>query len=61
MSDCDRVASGVDEFCRSVGIGRTRFYADVKSGKIEIVKIGRKTLVPVAERVAYLQRMAKKH
>ncbi len=54
----DRVADTVTEFCAAVRIGRTRFYHDVKAGRIKIVKIGRKTLVPATERMAYLRRMS---
>ena len=53
-----RVTCTVAEFCESVAIGKTRFYAEVKAGRIKILKSGRKTLVPLSEREAYLQRLA---
>ena len=48
----------VAEFCQSLSIGKTHFYEEVKAGRINILKSGRKTLVPVSEREAYLQRLA---
>jgi len=48
----------VAEFCRSVSIGRTHFYAELKAGRINVVKSGRKTLVPASECAAYLNRLA---
>jgi len=53
-----RVTESVNEFCYAVGIGRTRFYLDLRSGNIKAVKVGRKRLVPITEREAYLRRMS---
>lgn len=52
------VACTVAEFCHSLSIGKTRFYAEVKAGRIKVLKSGRKTLVPIGEREAYLKRLA---
>jgi hypothetical protein len=52
-----KVAESVDEFCHSFGIGRTLFYAQVKAGAIRTVKVGKRTLVPIAERDAFLARI----
>ncbi len=52
-------AETVNEFCAAVRIGRSLFYKEVKRGRIKILKAGsRKTLVPISEREAYLQRLA---
>ena len=53
-----RVAESVKEFCESVGIGKTFFYAEVKAGRIKTLKAGRKTLVLVSEKLAYLEKLA---
>lgn len=53
-----RVADTVDEFCEAVRIGRALFYGEVKAGRINIRKAGRKTLVPRTEREAWLRRLA---
>lgn len=54
----DRASLSVDEFCATHGIGRTTFYAELKAGRIHVVKCGRRTLVPVAEKDAWLGRLA---
>ncbi len=36
----------VNDFCKAFGIGRTLFYQEVKAGKIQIVKVGARTLIP---------------
>lgn len=38
-------ARSVQEFCDAFRIGKTRFYNEVKSGDLAIIKIGRKTLI----------------
>ena len=58
IATSDRVADTVDEFCQAVRIGRTLFYGEVKAGRINIRKAGRKTLVPRTEREAWLRRLA---
>jgi len=52
-----KIAFTVEEFCTSVGIGRTKFYEEIKAGRIQAKKAGRKTLVPIAEAVAYVDRL----
>lgn len=60
VAGIDRIAETVNEFCAAVRIGRTLFYKEVHRGRIKILKAGRKTLVPIAEREAYLRRLAEK-
>lgn len=40
----------VDQFLQDMQIGRTLFYSLVKQGRIRVVKLGRRTLVPRSER-----------
>jgi excisionase family DNA binding protein len=54
----DRAAYTVAEFSAAHSIGRTTFYAELKAGRIRVVKCGRKTLVPKAENDAWLGRLA---
>lgn len=54
----DRVNWRVGDFCRAHGIGRTLFYNEVKLGEIKPIKIGNRTLVPVAEANAWQERKA---
>jgi hypothetical protein len=42
-------AVGVETAYRSIGIGRTAFYALVKTGAIRLIKIGKRSLVPCSE------------
>ena len=44
-----RLAFRVQPFCRSIGIGRTKFYELVRDGKIRTISIGGRRLVPAAE------------
>ena len=56
--DADRVCESVKEFYEAMGIGKSTFYKHLKAGKIKTVKIGRRTLVPLTERQAYLRLMS---
>ncbi len=42
-------AFSVGAFCAVYGIGRTKFYDEVRNGRLTPVKLGRKTLVPRGE------------
>ena len=53
-----RVNWRVDDFCRAHGIGRSLFYEEVKRGEIEIIKVGKRTLVPDSEAKAWQERKA---
>ena len=43
------LAYRVKEFCERVGICHSHFYKCVKLGKIRVVKVGGRTLVPASE------------
>ena len=45
----------ISEACRMTGIGRSKFYELVAEGKIEIVKVGAMTLVPVVSLEAFIE------
>mgnify|MGYP001765149278 CR=1 FL=1 len=45
----ERNAYSVDEFCHRVSISRASFYRLAKAGKIRLVRIGGRTVVPAAE------------
>lgn len=53
-----RAGISVDDFCASTSIGRTKFYEEVKAGRIRVVKSGRRTIVPAGECHAWLDRLA---
>ena len=53
----EKVAITVKEFLSQTSISNTKFYAEVKAGRIKIIKLGRKTLVPATEPTAWLKRL----
>ena len=55
----DRVNWRVNDFCKAHGIGRSLFYDEVKRGEIKLIKIGKRTLVPVSEAKAWQERKAR--
>jgi hypothetical protein len=55
---CTSVVAGMDrlptfltipQFLREFPVGRTRFYEDVRAGRIRVLKSGARTLVPASE------------
>jgi excisionase family DNA binding protein len=53
-----RAALTVAEFCAALSIGRTTFYEQVRAGRIRVLKVGTRTLVPTSEVDAFLQKLA---
>ncbi len=45
----DRFALPLNEFCRRVGISRSLAYRLAAAGDLRLVKLGTRTVVPVAE------------
>lgn len=43
----------VKDFCRAYGMGRTRLYGLIGQGKIEALKDGARTLIPVESAEAW--------
>lgn len=52
----EKLTVSIDEFCASVGIGRTKAYELVARGEFEVVKIGRRTLLSKRSVVAFIDR-----
>jgi excisionase family DNA binding protein len=50
-------AMSVRGFCESVGIGRTRFYQEVKTGRLRVRKVGRRTLITADDAEDWLSRL----
>ena len=48
-----RLLHPIPEACHLLGIGRTKFYAEAAAGRITIVKVGNKSLVPHRSIEAY--------
>ncbi len=51
----------VDEFAATIGVGRTTAYRLFKERKVRLVRIGRRTLIPIAEVDALLAALANEH
>ena len=49
------LAYSVTEACRVTSIGRTRLYALINEGRLEIRKIGKRTLIPAASLRALIE------
>jgi hypothetical protein len=48
-------AMTVDEFCRWACIGKTKAYAEAKSGRLTLRKIGAKTIILRSDAEAWLR------
>jgi excisionase family DNA binding protein len=53
-----RAALTVAAFCEALSIGRTTFYEQVRAGRIRVLKVGTRTLVPTSEVDAFLQKLS---
>ena len=54
MSKTEVIAVSVDEACNAISAGRTTFYSEVAAGNIKVKKIGRRTIVEMAELRRYI-------
>jgi len=50
-------ALSVKEYARRVGLGRTRIYAEIKLGRVRVLKSGRRTIIPTTEIEAFFERL----
>jgi hypothetical protein len=53
-STTEKVAMSVNEFLDWASIGRTKFYEELASGRLKIRKIGRKSIVTMADAIDWL-------
>ena len=44
--DVDKRAFSIDQFCSRYGVGRTTAYEEIKAKRLQVVKAGKRTLVP---------------
>jgi hypothetical protein len=54
LFSADRLAYPLREFCRLAGIGITTGYAQIRSGRLRVVRCGRRTLVRAQDAAAWL-------
>ncbi|WP_346770434.1 helix-turn-helix domain-containing protein [Sphingomonas sp. AOB5] len=57
LSSLAPITVRIPEATRMLGISRSRVYELITSGDIEVIKLGRSTLVPVAGLHALVQRL----
>lgn len=50
-------AMSVDEFCRWACIGKTKAYSEVKAGRLQLRKIGAKSIIFRADAEAWLRNL----
>ncbi len=43
----EKAAYSINEFCAANGIGRTQTYEEINAGRLEIAKVGKRTIIPV--------------
>ena len=48
-------AMSVNEFLNWASIGRTKFYDELASGRLKVRKVGRKTIVTMADALSWLE------
>lgn len=57
-SRTDRLAYTVVELAEAAGLGRTTIYREVKSGRLRLTKIGKRSIITVAEAERWLAAVA---
>ena len=50
-------AYDIPTFCRVYSIGRTKLYQEIKAGRLQVKKIGRRTIIPAASAELWLQNL----
>jgi hypothetical protein len=51
----NRGAFTVNQFCLWANIGRSKFYEEVKAGRIKLRKVGKKSVVITPDAISYIQ------
>ena len=53
----NQIMFSLAEITRDSGLGRTTIYSEINSGRLKIVKVGRRTLVTRPAREAWLEQL----
>jgi Helix-turn-helix domain len=56
ISDHERLAYTINDFCRMIGLGRSTVYAMIAKGDVKVSQIGCRKLIPHSEAIALLDR-----
>ena len=57
INENDVRAFSLVEFCRRYGVGRTTAYAEIKANRLQVVKAGKRTLIPANLAEAWLKNL----
>jgi excisionase family DNA binding protein len=52
--NASKKAYNIKEFCKCFSIGRSKIYAEIKAGRLRAIKIGRRTLITLADAEEWL-------
>ena len=53
-----KAAYSIEEFCELVSLGRSKAFGEIRSGRLRVVKAGRRSLITAQEVTAWLERLA---
>lgn len=53
-----KICFTIREFCAAAGIGRTTVYNEINAGRLKIVKVGKRTLIPAAAASRWIDGLA---
>lgn len=56
----EKLALSVTELSRQIGVSRPMIYREIHSGKLHVMKLGRRTVIPVAAVNAWLEAQTQK-
>jgi hypothetical protein len=48
-NEAGKIAYSIPEFCAACAVGRTFVYAEIKAGRLQVVKAGRRSLIDAAD------------
>jgi excisionase family DNA binding protein len=51
-------ALSIDDFCKVYSVGKTTAYEEINAGRLQAVKVGRRTLIPEQSAAAWLSSLA---
>ena len=51
-----RLAYGIEDAAEAIGLSRSRLYELIGAGEIAACKVGKRTIIPVSELTAFLER-----
>jgi excisionase family DNA binding protein len=53
-----KAALSIEDFCKFYSVGKTTAYEEINAGRLQAVKVGRRTLIPEQSAAAWLSSLA---